>query len=209
MTLQNGKRGKQLVEAVGSLAVAGIAIHFLLPAATLFKLPTVAPVAIAQTSQALAIYNDGELTDGYGMGVDTGPSQLRDWAKVQGDGSLCMAYPPNQDWGAVFITFGGDPKPPRERIGKDFSSYKTLAIDMKGERGGEKVWIGLKDQYDRDDGSETKIPVSLTSGWKTYTFPLGKFKTADLTKLYVVTEFVFEGDIPAETVCFNKIEYRR
>ena len=201
------ERSKKLVATAGSLAAAGIAIRFLLPTATLVKLPTiVAPAAIAQTSQALAIYSDGEFADGYYMGVNTS-GQKQDWVKQQSDGSLCMAYPSGQKWGAVFVTVGKPKKPPRP--GKDFSSYTTLVIDMRGEQGGEKVKIGIKDKDNPDDGSEAKIEKSLSSGWKTYTFPLKDFDTADLTKLYVVTEFVFEGDIPAETVCFNKIEYRR
>jgi len=116
------------------------------------------------------------------------------------------AYPRGQDWGSVFITFG-EPKA-SSRPGQDLSSYKTLSLELRGEKGGERVSVGLKDSSDRDDGRETKIPVSeLTTDWSTFTFPLADFTTADLTKLYIVTEFVFEPSIPDETVCFRNIQY--
>ena len=207
MTCEKGTWGKQLVATAGSLAVAGIAIRFLFPAATLVKLSQiVAPAAIAQTSQASVIYNNGKFASGYDMGVDTSEKR-RDWVKKQSDGSLCMAYPSGQEWGAVFVTVG-KPKP-QPRPGKDFSSYTTLAIEMRGEQGGEQVEIGIKDKDDPDDGSEHKETVSLTSDWKTHTFPLTQFYTADLTNLYVVTEFVWGAGKPSSTVCFKKIEYRR
>jgi hypothetical protein len=72
----------------------------------------------------------------------------------------------------------------------------------------EYVSVGLKDNEDPDNGRETKKVVSnLATDWQTFTFPLSDFNTADLTKLYVITEFVFEPGTPAETVCFRHIQY--
>jgi hypothetical protein len=119
---------------------------------------------------------------------------------------MCMSYPPGQQWGAVFITVG--PPKPSQRPGKNLSMYQTLSLDLRGAESGERVWIGLKDNMDPDDGSETKILISnLTNGWQTYPIPLSSFITADLTHLYVVIEFVFETGTSAETVCFRNIRY--
>ncbi|MBU0510076.1 MAG: hypothetical protein KJ638_00030 [Chloroflexi bacterium] len=138
------------------------------------------------------------------MGVDTSGG-LTNWVTNM-DGYMCMAYPDVQSWGAVFITFGKPTDPPRP--GQDLSSYQTLSLELRGEVGGEDVRIGLKDNKDRDDGNETKILVSnLTTSWQTCTFPLSGFYTTDLTRLYVVTEFVFDSGIPSETVCFRHIQY--
>jgi hypothetical protein len=117
-----------------------------------------------------------------------------------------MDYPGDQNWGAVFITVGPPTDPPRP--GKDLSDYQTLSLHLRGGVGGESVWVGLKDNLNGDDGSETKIEVpDLTTDWQTITFPLSDFVTADLTRLYVVTEFVFEQGTPAETVDFRRIQY--
>ncbi len=138
------------------------------------------------------------------MGVDTS-GKLRDWVTDK-NGFMCMAYPGNQDWAAVFITFGKPIDPPRP--GKDLSGYQTLSLELRGEAGGEYVSVGLKDNADPDNGTEKKMQVSnLTPNWQTFTFSLSSFDTADLTKLYVVTEFVFEPGTPAETVCFRHIQY--
>jgi hypothetical protein len=150
------------------------------------------------------IYYGPGLADGYDMGVNTSGG-LTNWVTDMG-GYMRMAYPGGQSWGAVFITVG----PPTNyfRPGKDLSSYQTLSLELRGEVGGEDVWVGLKDNTDPDDGSERKILVSdLTTDWQTFTFPLSAFYTANLTRLYVVAEFVFEPGTPAETVYFRHIWY--
>lgn len=133
---------------------------------------------------------NGEIvtTTGFGLGVDDS-QQLRNW--IQQDSiSMSLHYPGGLAWGAVFITVGGDPKdPPRPWI--DFSALTKLSIEMKGTIGGEGVLIGMKDKDDLDDGTETKKTVYLTQDWKIYEFTLSDFTTCDLTKVYVVTEFVF------------------
>ena len=175
--------------------------------ATLGILGTNIGATFAQT--ALVIYNakTGNLAQNYDIGVDTS-NQRRKWLEKKSDNSMCMTYPPGQSWGAVFIVYGGL-KPLGDRSGIDLSNYKTLAIQMKGQNGGEEVNIGLKDKKDPDNGSETKITQTLTSEYKTYTFPLSDFSTADLKNLYVVTEFVFEPGTPSQTVCFRNVEFRR
>jgi exo-beta-1,3-glucanase (GH17 family) len=150
------------------------------------------------------IYYGPRLAGGYDMGVNTSGG-ITNWVTDMG-GYMRMAYPPGQSWGAVFITFG--PPVPFPRPGQNLYAYNSLSIEMRGEVGGEDVWIGLKDNTDPDNGTETKIPVQdLTTTWQTYTFPLSSFVTADKTRLYVVTEFVFEPGTPAETVYFRRIRY--
>lgn len=154
--------------------------------------------------QPHSIYNGPRLASGYDMGVNTS-GNLTDWV-TDLDGSMRMDYPPGQSWGAAFITVGPPTDPPSP--GQDLSSYEALSLELRGEAGGEKVWIGIKDSTDPDNSKETKILVSdLTTEWQTFSFPLSKFVTADLTRLYVVTEFVFEIGTPAETVYFRNIRY--
>ena len=143
-----------------------------------------------------------KLAAGFDMGV-TSSERRTNWLKTEGD-HLGMFYPPGESWGAVFITVGKPKQPPRPF--RDFSAYKSLAIEMRGERGGEQLEIGIKTNTQSDDGSETKIPVTLSSDWKTYEFSLEKFDGTHPGKLYVVAEFVFSGS-DAATVYVRNIRY--
>jgi hypothetical protein len=118
----------------------------------------------------------------YDFGVDSSGGR-RDWLKTEGD-ALRMDYPPNQQWGAVFLTVG-KPVPPGDRPGQDFSKNNSMP----------------------DGGSETKIRVPLKNTWETKSFPLSSFAGVDLTKVYVVIEFVFETSDPPQTVYFRNVRF--
>ena len=144
----------------------------------------------------------GKLTAGFDMGVNSSENKTN-WLKSE-EGQMRMAYPADQSWGAVFITVGKPRQPPRPF--RDFSGDNTLTVEMKGGVGGEQLEIGVKTNTQADDGSETKLPVKLTSEWKAYRFSLDRFDGADLGKLYVVTEFVFSGG-DAATVFVRNIGF--
>ena len=149
------------------------------------------------------IYMGGGLASGYDIGLNTSGGRT-DWITENND-AICMAYPSGQAWGAVFITVGEPRDPPRPS--QDLSAFQKLSLELRGENGGETVLVGIKDRTDPDNGAETKIAVSnLTTDWQAFEFPLSDFVTADLTQLYVVTEFVFEQSTAA-TVCFRNIQY--
>lgn len=149
------------------------------------------------------ILDGGDLTVGYDMGVNTDRSRT-DWLERTAS-ELKMAYPEGQQWGAVFVTVGTPSR--TERGTRDFTSFHTLVISMRGKRGGEKVEIGIKDKTDPDDGTETKVATHLTKKYKTYEFRLQDFRTANLAQLYVVAEFVFGGP-QNRTIFVNRIELR-
>ena len=209
------KPGTDIVIAEGTTAggasVKNSRVFKVVPQApTRTPTPTAAPIAKpgltsipASPSAGLSIYAGERLSAGYDMGQNTsaGPQP---WVTDM-QGYMKMSYPSGLDWGTLFITVGKPRNPPRP--GKDFSAYKTFSVDLKGEKGGELVNIGIKDNTDPDDGSEDKITVQVTSEWKTYTYPLSQFANADLTRLYVVAEFVFEPGWPPETVYFRNIRY--
>jgi len=160
-------------------------------------------IPLDSTRQIRDIYVGKRLSSEYDMGVDSSGGRT-DWLSNL-NGSMCMAYPAGQSWGAVFITVGKPKDPPRPW--KDFSEFQTILIELKGEYGGESVEVGLKDACDPDDGSESKIKISsLSADWLTYEFPLSSFQTANLKKLYVVIEFVFTSST-AQTVYFRNIKY--
>ena len=154
--------------------------------------------------QDYSIYNGQVLADGLDMGVDTDKKE-RGWVSDM-NGYMKMVYPSNQAWGAVFITVGAPRTSPRPF--RNFSGYSTLSVEIRGENGGEHIEIGIKDNTDPDNGQETKIPINLTQKWQEYEFSLADFRTAELTHLYVVIEFIFGGP-KGKTAYFRNIQYKR
>jgi hypothetical protein len=78
---------------------------------------------------------------------------------------------------------------------------------MRSDTDNQTVFIGIKDKNQPDDGSETLLPVSLSSTWKTYVFDLSKFRGANLAEVYLPTEFVFKELTNGLTLYFRNIQY--
>jgi hypothetical protein len=148
----------------------------------------------------LTIFN-GSLSPGFDMGINSSGGKV-DWATVKNN-EICLNYPSGQKWGTLFITVGK----PRDtgRSGKDISSFKKLAFEIKGTVGKESVLVAIKDASDPDNAKETRIPISLTTTYKKFEFPLSRFKTADLKTIYVPLELVF-AEKPAN-ICVRQIQY--
>ncbi len=149
------------------------------------------PPAAAQNVQQRDVMIAGRLTAGFDMGVNTSGGRT-DWVSSDSD-SIKMAGPPGQDWSAVFVTWG--PPVSQNRPGTDMSAYATLVVEIRGDPG-KTLQIGIKDKDQADDGNETKVTVLLTSSWRSYAIPLGRFTKASLNKLYTVTEFVWLAKSP-------------
>ena len=148
------------------------------------------PDQIISTDYDIMIDGKIDPSTGFGMGVDD-ENSLRNWIH-QDSTDMGLFYPGNLTWGAVFITVHGDPTD-SDRHWIDISACDSISIEMKGDIDGTMVKIGMKDKDDPSDGLESKQPVRLSTQWTTYGYPLSVFKTCDLTKVYVVTEFVFPG----------------
>jgi len=144
----------------------------------------------------------GSFGDNMHLGVGTSGGKT-DWVKVA-NGEISMTYPYGENWGAVFITVGEATSQMERREYKNLSCYSFLVVELKGEEG-KTVQIGIKDRQDPDNGSESKYTLTLKKDWNTYEIPLSVFRTADLTHLYVVTEFVFSNN--AQTLHVRKIQF--
>jgi hypothetical protein len=153
------------------------------------------------------IYGE-QLAAFYGIGLDSSHKR-RDWLTTGEE--LEMAYPANQDWGAVFITVGEPTNPPRPW--RDFSGFDAIAFELRGARGKERVEVGVKDFADPNNGQEKKLAISnVGTRYQPYTFKLSDFASRQLRvpdglkKLNVVLEFVFTGT-DARTVYVRNIRY--
>ena len=112
---------------------------------------------------------------------------------------------PDTDWAAYFY-YNGFGSIDQIRV-KDYSVYKTLRLELKGEVGGEKILIGMKDESNPTDGSEKKIPLTLSKEWQTYDIPTSSFSPTDLSKLFMPAIIVFE-DKP-KTIYVRNVEFLR
>ena len=164
-----------------------------------------------KASEGFDIYVGKALTEGFDMGVNTSGSKT-DWVEDHEEYMECR-YPEGQGWGAIFITVGTATEDKEKRETKDFSKYKFLTLDIKGEEGGEKVSVGFKTRNDPDDGKEPKYALKeITKEWKKMKIPLSKFDRGKeswknrLKTTYVACELVFEGK-SARTVSYRNIRY--
>lgn len=135
---------------------------------------------------------DGQtLTTGFDMG-QSAESAVVNFSPE--DGAFKLDYQPSTPSanGAVFTSFG--PVSPRgSRTGVDVSAYSSLIVEM---RGSGSLMVGMKTNQQRDDGTETKVPLTLRPDFTTYTIPLTKFTGTDMSSVYFIAEFVFGGSAP-------------
>jgi hypothetical protein len=209
-----------------SLALAALDT---IPAKVLYVAAPVSKVLPAWKLGVLEIHHiatnrgNSALLRGLGMGVNTS-ERLHDWVKpTEEKDALMLAYPGDPVWGAVFVTVG---KPrDSDRPGLDYSAFRTLQIEMRGENGDEAVDIGIKDSTQPDNGTEARVPVKLTRAWQPYQIAVYRFAgfaalppgirwpiehdpplfPTDLHHLYVVCEFVF--GVKPETVYVRQVRY--
>lgn len=143
------------------------------------------------------------LAAGFDIFVNTDRG-LTSWLTRTGD-EMQAAYPTDQLFGFVAIVLAGNSNL-GSRPSRDMSSYRTLQVQMRGAVGGETFDVGIKDNTDPDDGSETKRTITVSSSWQTYSFTLADFRTADLRRLYLLFEIVFNGR-NGRTVFFKDVRY--
>ena len=110
---------------------------------------------------------------------------------------------PAIEWGVSYFYVG---KGSVEQLAtKDYSSFKTIRLELKGKKGGEQIKIALKDETNPTDGSETKVPLTLINEWKWYEIPLSAFEGTNLKKLFMPLAFVFEKN--ATAIGIRNVEY--
>jgi hypothetical protein len=132
----------------------------------------------------------GGLASGYDMSVADSLG-LSNWLTETG-GIMEMYYPTSPTWGAIFISSGTGALV-GSRAFDDLSAYTSISFEVQGKSGGERLWVGIKDKNQLDDGTETKIQVAgITTSWQTKTYTLTSFTGCDLTKIYIPAEFVFD-----------------
>ena len=165
-------------------------------------LPAASPQTITERSYR-DVFVGSRLEKPFNLGIDTSAHQ-RHWLTAS-PGMLTMAYPAGQQWGAMSVT-AGKPAPPGHRPSIDLSRYRSFSVDLRAGKDGERVWLGIKDRSQPDNGGELTIEETLSTRWTTVALPLSLFANVDLRHLYVVFEVVFQGTA-AETVQMRNLRY--
>lgn len=109
------------------------------------------------------------------------------------DEELRVDYPGGQDWVAVYWSCANVAEEQRPHM--DFSRFTKLQLELKGDRGGEKLLVHVKDADYPDDQSPISVELTLASDWQSYEIDLAEFKPNDLSRLHVVLGFLI---YPAE-----------
>jgi hypothetical protein len=102
--------------------------------------------------------------------------------------SLHISYYGGAAWAGQWFAAGANAA---DRDSPDYSMYSKLILELKGDRGGEKIIVNLEDRDDPADGSSTRYELQLSDEWQTYEIDLSEFKTADLRILSIPLGFVF------------------
>ena len=110
---------------------------------------------------------------------------------------------PSAEWAVFYLRNRSDAF--SQKPAKDFSRYRSVKVTLKGEIGGEQIWLAIKDDTDPDDGSETQVPVTLQPDWTSYEFPLDTFSNAALENIFVPMMFISRGD--AQTFSIREVEF--
>jgi exo-beta-1,3-glucanase (GH17 family) len=160
-----------------------------------------------QVANEFPILEDGCLNTGFDLGIDTS-GKMRKWASAAED-ALKLAYPTGQQWGAAYLYVNQKLRGGRPYI--DLSEFSTIEIEMRGENGGEKVSVGVKDNSDPDNGKEIKKTIELSNEFKPYRFSLADFQIgrfADPAKMYIPVEFVFgKSGAQPETIYIRSVRF--
>ena len=121
------------------------------------------------------------------------------------DDAMILTYPDSiLDWGAPYFTINAL----NNRVSElDFSKYKNLTLEIKGANGGEEFAVSMKDKYDLHDGKESRVDITVSDTWETYTVPIEKFETADKKIIQTHLSFVFVGN-EGRTIYVRSIQFK-
>ncbi len=112
---------------------------------------------------------------------------------------------PEMEWG--YLYFFNDFDTTQNPLFKDYSIYNSIKLELKASKGGELVYITIKDKDDANNGNETRIPLTLTNTWETYEIPLSHFKSTNFKEVHVAAGLLFLDN--AKSVSIRHIEYLR
>jgi len=146
---------------------------------------------------------NGRVPLGFGLIFAQSSNDYYAGVKIENDYTI-LTYPENSfDWGSPYFTIAALNGRVTEM---DFTKYKNVILEMKGENGGEEFALMMKDKYDLPDGKESRVNIIVTKAWETYEVPLDLFETADKKIIDTPLGFVFLGS-KGRTIHLRSIQF--
>ncbi len=105
---------------------------------------------------------------------------------ADGDNSECQKYSYTNGsgyWGGVYVIFNTG--------ATDMSVYTNLTFYVKGESGGEKFEIKIKDSTGTEGSIQIQSYITVSTSWKKATIPLSDFSGIDKTKITIPFNIAF------------------
>jgi hypothetical protein len=133
---------------------------------------------------------NGKVPSGFALIYAQSGNEYFDGVKFEDDYTV-LTYPENIfAWGSPYFSI----EALNGRVTEmDFTKYKNVILEMKGETGGEEFSLMMKDKYDLHDGTESRVTIKLKDTWETYKVPIDQFETADKKIIETPLGFVFLG----------------
>ena len=133
---------------------------------------------------------NGRVPLGFGILFAKSSNDYYEGLNIEDDYAV-VTYPENTfDWGSPYFTI----EALNGRVTEmNFTKYKNVILEMKGENGGEEFALMMKDKYDLPDGKESRVKITVTKTWETYEVPIDLFETADKKIIDTPQGFVFLG----------------
>jgi len=147
---------------------------------------------------------NGKVPSGFALIYAQSGNEYFDGVKFEDDYTV-LTYPENIfAWGSPYFSI----KALNGRVTEmDFTKYKNVILEMKGEIGGEEFALMMKDKYDLHDGKESRVNLKVTNTWETYEVPIDQFETADKKIIETPLGFVFLGS-KGVTIHVRSIQFK-
>jgi hypothetical protein len=127
-----------------------------------------------------------------------------DSIEQQGD-ELHIEYLGDSEWAVVYWSATSIAK---GRSEMDYSGFEKLVLEMKGDQGGERIKVHVKDADYPDNIAPVSVEITLNDTWQIYELDLDEFAPNDFSRLHVVLGLlIFPAQDPM-TFSIRNAEYR-
>jgi hypothetical protein len=130
----------------------------------------------------------------YVTGVADRSANVFDFRSIEPrDDGLHFAYPGSDSWAAIYLGYFGLAV---GRPSQDFSHFDTLVLELKGDRGAERVTVHVKDRDLPDWEAPDTVTLQITDQWEAYEIDLASFPRTNFGILMSPLGFTFLGEEP-------------
>ena len=131
-------------------------------------------------------------------------ADLNNWSEIDSN-KINIRYPKELGYGVIRFVDSKIKNSLATRI--DYSGYTSISLELKGDIGGESVFIAFLDTDDFADGSETRVPLVLSDRWETYEIDLDMYQATNFNALIESPVIVLLSE--AVSFSIKNIEFKK